>query len=66
MFAPHWYTLEWTPPPRPGEKRRRRKKTDRASLGSDEEAKTWARWYVEQGGGSAKLALQDGTIFTIP
>jgi hypothetical protein len=66
MFALHTYVLEWTPPPPAADERRGPKKTLRAVLASDEEAKQWARWIVEKDGGSIVLGLKDGTSFTLP
>lgn len=57
------YSLVYTPPPGS----RKRKKTLVTSLGGDADAKTWARWVVEQAsGGTVSVTLSDGSVFTYP
>ena len=60
-FTLHTYTLIYTPAPGS----RKRKKTLKASLGGDADAKTWAQLVVEQaGGGSVSVSLSNGSVFT--
>jgi hypothetical protein len=46
---------------------RGKEKKLRQNLASDEEAKNWARYVVEQArGGTAELILRDGSIYKYP
>ncbi len=62
-FTLHSYTLIYTYPP--GVNKRKKKLS--TSLGGDADAKTWAKYVVEQAqGGSAEVQLLDGSTFTYP
>lgn len=40
--------------------------TLRATLGGDADARFWGKTVVERDGGTVRIPLQDGTVFTHP
>lgn len=65
-FQFHTYVMSYSSAKLTKTGKKRKPKPLRASLASDNEATNWVKLVIERDGGSARLTLQDRTLFIWP